>query len=98
MDSDDIFILSRQMGASQVMTVGEDEQWLVVLGELLSTVKEGVADVSVGRELPVVIVEFSFWPGMDCSRQQTKQRFFPSCVSLAQSVFLFICLLSKLMV
>lgn len=66
-------------------------QWLVVLGELPSTVKEGVSDVSVGRELPVVIAGFSFWPGMDCSRQQTKQRFFPSCVSLAQSSCLYAC-------
>lgn len=66
-------------------------QWLVVLGELPSTMKEGVTDVSVGRELPVVIVGFSFWPGMDCSRQQTKQLFFPSCVSLAQSSCLHAC-------
>lgn len=32
---------------------------------------------------------------MDCSRQQTKQRFFPSCVSLAQSSCLYACWASR---
>lgn len=60
-------------------------QRLVILGELPSTIKEGIMDVSASHELPVVIAGFSFWPGMDFSRQQTKQLFFPSCVSPAQS-------------
>lgn len=66
-------------------------QRLVVLGEFPRTIKEGVTDVSVGCELPVVIAGFSFWPGMDCSRQQTKQLFFPSRVSPAQSSCLHAC-------
>lgn len=70
-------------------------QGLVVLGELPSTVKEDGTDVSLGRELPVVIAGFSFWPGMDCSRQQTKQLFL-SVLCFSSPVLLFTRLLSKL--